>query len=194
MRTIVGVTVSTLILLTACNDGDSPKKQTADRPAPTASAPPSTGAPTTGSSTSLASGTSTPAAAGSQVPSATTDARAPQGASPEAAIRRFEEFLHGLGREDIATLCEIAGPAAKQAENEGAGPCATSFAGMFRMMSATGKKALTTATVDPALVSVRGTDRVDIPARAIRATTTFTSGDLGDSTLRFIDNAWYVVD
>ncbi|MFE5325152.1 hypothetical protein ACFRCG_01845 [Embleya sp. NPDC056575] len=188
------MTVSTLILLTACNDGDSPKKQTADRPAPTASAPPSTGAPTTGSSTSPASGTSTPAAAGSQAPSATTDARAPQGASPEAAIRRFEEFLHGLGREDIATLCEIAGPAAKQAENEGAGPCATSFTGMFRMMSATGKKALTTATVDPALVSVRGTDRVDIPARAIRATTTFTSGDLGDSTLRFIDNAWYVVD
>ncbi|MFI1582567.1 hypothetical protein [Embleya sp. NPDC020630] len=51
-----------------------------------------------------------------------------------------------------------------------------------------------TVSVDPKPVCVRGTDRVDIPARAIKAGTTFTSGDRGDSTLRFIDNAWYVVD
>ncbi|WP_203557863.1 hypothetical protein [Streptomyces sp. S4.7] len=46
----------------------------------------------------------------------------------EGAIQRYEEFLHAVGREDIDTVCEVAGPAAKQAEDQGFGPCESTFA------------------------------------------------------------------
>ncbi|MEU0939274.1 MULTISPECIES: hypothetical protein [unclassified Embleya] len=186
MRAIVGVTVSAVILLAACDDTDSAKDRTAPPPSTTAPGavvpPPATSAPPA----STASGAPSPAA-----PSQTR--AAPQGRSTEAAIQRYEQYLHAVGREDLTTVCEIAGPAAKQAEREGAGPCTASFPITFQMISPAQKKALQTATVDPKLVSVRPPDKVHVPVGAVRATVRFSESGLGDITLQYLDNAWYIV-
>ena len=110
------------------------------------------------------------------------------------AIQRYEVFLHAVGREDIRTVCEVAGPAAKQAENEGLGPCTSSFLLTFKMITPTQKKALRTATVDPKRVVVRSRDKVDIPAAAVKASVTFTEDELGVSTLEYLKNNWYITD
>ncbi|WP_331771586.1 hypothetical protein OG948_49255 (plasmid) [Embleya sp. NBC_00888] len=193
MRAIVGVTVSAVLLLAACNDSDSAKDRTSPPPAPSSpAAPPST---TAQSSTPPTAPTSAPpATSASQTPSAGSGTQPAQGKTTEAAVQRYEQYLHALGREDITTVCEIAGPGAKKAEAEGAGPCTSSFAVVFRMISASQKKSLQSATVDPKRVSVRPSDKVLIPAAAIQASTTFTSSDIGDRTLQYLGNAWYVVD
>ncbi len=108
------------------------------------------------------------------------------------AIQRMEKFLHALGSGDIASLCEIAGPAAKQAEDEGFGPCETTMAQMHGMVSAAQQAALRDATVDPAKVT--GGARVEIPASAVRAATPFTSSDLGDYTLEYRGDDWFIID
>jgi subtilisin family serine protease len=113
--------------------------------------------------------------------------------SVDAAIARYEEFLHALGEEDIDTICEIAGPAAQIAEDEGFGPCEQTFQIVFDMISPEQKAALRTATVDPDQV-VRGADEVEIPVEAIVADVTFTEEELGDSTLRLQGDAWYIVE
>lgn len=123
----------------------------------------------------------------------TTTTPAPAGPTVAGAIQRYETYLHAVGAEDLATVCDIAGPAAKQAEDEGFGPCETTMPMMFQMISPAQKQALTTATVDPAQVTGGGT-RVEIPTAAIRASVVFTSSDLGDSTLDYLDGQWYVTD
>lgn len=109
------------------------------------------------------------------------------------AIQRYELFLHAIGAEDVATVCEVAGPAAKKAEDDGFGPCEQTIPVMFAMMSPEQKQALRTATVDPAQVTVRGA-AVAIPASAIRAAVPFTASDLGDAVLEHLDGQWYVTD
>jgi hypothetical protein len=124
-------------------------------------------------------------------PTSTTAGKTPR--TTAGAIQRMEKFLHALGSGDIATLCEIAGPAAKQAEDEGFGPCETTMAQMHGMVSAAQLAALRDATVDPAKVTGDGA-RVEIPASAVRAATPFTSSDLGDYTLEYRSDDWYIVD
>jgi hypothetical protein len=123
----------------------------------------------------------------------TTTTEAPAGPTTEGAIARYEQLPHAVGAEDIATVCEIAGPAAKQAEDQGFGPCEQTMQSIFSMISPEQKTALRSATVDPAQVSAQGTT-VEIPAAAIRAAVSFTSSGLGDSTLSFLNGQWFVTD
>jgi hypothetical protein len=125
-------------------------------------------------------------------PTTTTDA-APVGPTVEGAIARYEAYLHAVGAEDVATVCEIAGPAAKQAEEEGFGPCEQTMPMMFGMISPAQKQALRAATVDPAKVTGSGTT-ASIPASAIRAAVAFTSSDIGDATLEYTGGQWFVTD
>jgi hypothetical protein len=124
-------------------------------------------------------------------PTSTTTGKTPH--TTAGAIQRMEKFLHALGSGDIATLCDIAGPAAKQAEDEGFGPCESTMKVTHDMVSAEQQAALREATVDPAKVTADG-GRVEIPASAVRAATPFTSSDLGDSILEYRGDDWYVVD
>jgi hypothetical protein len=110
------------------------------------------------------------------------------------AIHRYEVFLHAVGREDIDTVCDVAGPAAKQAEDEGLGPCASTFLVTFRMISPAQKKALRTATVDPRRVVVRSPGKVEIPAGAVRASMTFTEDEIGVSVLEYLKGDWFITD
>jgi hypothetical protein len=138
-----------------------------------------------------------PATSTSQTPTTTTTAPPttsdPAGPTTEGAIARYEAFLHAVGASDVPTMCEIAGPAAKQAEDEGFGPCEQTMPVMLSMMSPEQKAALKVATVDPGAVTAQGTT-VQIPATAIRAAVPFTSGDLGDAELSYLEGQWFVTD
>ncbi|HET9381805.1 MAG TPA: hypothetical protein VFP69_13355 [Streptomyces sp.] len=112
----------------------------------------------------------------------------------QGAIRRYEEYLHAVGREDLDTACEIAGPAAKQAEDEGFGPCRVTFPLMFTMISPTQKQALRGATVDPRRIQVHTRDKIEMPVESVRASVTFTERELGDSTLEYVNGDWYITD
>ncbi|MDQ0381888.1 hypothetical protein [Amycolatopsis thermophila] len=130
---------------------------------------------------------------------AAQDPKAPPPSTPAApgptiagALQRYEEFLHALGREDLAKVCEIAGPAAKKAADEGIGTCEETFPITFQMISPAQKRALQSATVDPARVTEKGPTTVEIPASAVKASVSFTEGDLGDSTLEFLHGQWFI--
>jgi hypothetical protein len=120
----------------------------------------------------------------------------PSGSSAaiDAGIARYVKFLHALGNSDATTICEIAGPAMKKAEAEGIGPCPKAWHVVFQMISPAQKAALRTATVDRARVVSRTATKIDIPAAAIKASVTFTSGDIGDSTLEYQHGQWYITD
>jgi hypothetical protein len=64
---------------------------------------------------------------------------------------------------------------------------------MLSMISPEQTAALLDATVDPAKVTGGGTT-VRIPAAAVRAAVPFTSGDLGDAVLTYLDGEWFVTD
>ncbi|MFI9048290.1 hypothetical protein [Streptomyces sp. NPDC053427] len=134
------------------------------------------------------------ASARSEKPSAAPTGGQPAPRSKEGAIQRYEQYLHAVGREDIHTVCEVAGPAAKQAENEGLGPCTSTFVAMFQMISPAQKKALRTATIDPQRIAVRSRDKIEMPVEAVRASVTFTENDLGSRTLEYLKNNWYITD
>jgi hypothetical protein len=142
--------------------------------------------------------TQPPATTQPPAPPATTSSAptTPSGspASADAAIARYEKFLHALGNSDATTICEIAGPAMKKAEAEGIGPCPSAWHVVFQMISPAQKAALRTATVDRARIATRTATKIDIPAAAIKASVTFTSGDLGDSTLEYQHGQWYITD
>lgn len=123
----------------------------------------------------------------------TTTTTAPSGPTAEGAIARYEKFLHAVGASDIATMCEIAGPAAKQAEDQGFGPCEQTMPVTLSMISAEQKAALAKATVDPAKITAQGAT-VEIPATAITAAVPFTSGDLGDAVLSYRGGEWFITD
>ncbi|WP_173139935.1 hypothetical protein [Kibdelosporangium persicum] len=112
----------------------------------------------------------------------------------EAALKRFEQYLHAVGNEDLGTVCEIAGPAARKAEAQGFGTCRQTMPVMFRMLSPAQKTALRTATVDTRQITARpGT--VEVPTKAILAgDVRFSSSTLGDCTLTFMNGQWFVTD
>ena len=127
-------------------------------------------------------------------PPTTTTTSTPAGSTPtvDAAIARYETFLHALGNRDTATICEIAGPAMKKAEAEGIGPCPTAWHVVFQMISPAQSAALRTATIDRARILPRTPTKIDIPVGAIKATVTFTSDTLGDSTLEYLHGQWFI--
>lgn len=113
----------------------------------------------------------------------------------EGAIQRYEQFLHAVGREDLDTICEVAAPAAKKAEDDGFGPCRSTFPITFQMIPDSQQKAMLTATVDPKLVVMQGSAKVVIPLSAVKSTPALSEAGMGDSaTVEFINNNWYVTD
>ncbi|MET9853147.1 hypothetical protein ABZY57_09405 [Streptomyces sp. NPDC006450] len=121
-------------------------------------------------------------------------ANQPAPRTKERAIQRYEQYLHGLGREDIGTVCEVAGPGAKKAEDQGFGPCTSTYVIVFQMISPEQKKALQTATVDPQRVPVHTLDKIEMPLEAVRSSATFSEEDLGSYTLEYVKNDYYVTD
>ncbi|MCF2530307.1 hypothetical protein [Yinghuangia soli] len=189
---VPAIALAGLLVLAGCSGdggGDSATN------AATSAAP---GTPSASAAPSSAPASSPAPAASTTAPPATSAApsSAPAGSAQtkEGAIARYEEYLHAIGREDLDTACVIAAPAAKQAEAMGIGPCKTSLGMMEQMIAPAQKKALQTATIDPAKVDVQGPAKVEIPASAIRTAVTFTSRDLGDSTLEYLNGAWYITD
>ncbi|MEV8533252.1 hypothetical protein [Streptomyces sp. NPDC051211] len=112
----------------------------------------------------------------------------------ERAIQRYEQYLHALGREDIDTVCEVAGPGAKKAQDMGFGPCTSMYVTVFQMISPAQKKALQTATVDPQRIAVRTPDKIEMPLEAVRASVAFSESDLGSYTLEYLENDYYITD
>lgn len=174
-RTLASVAVSACAVLVTCACG--PEKSTAD-----ADTKPSQPA------------ASTPAEKPSITPSTTPTGAQPAPRTKQGAIERYEEFLHAVGREDIDTVCEVAGPAAKQAEDQGFGPCTATFRITFQMISPTQKKALQTATVDPGRVVELAPEKFEMPTASVKSSATFAEDELGSSTMEYLKNNWYVTD
>ncbi|WIV61824.1 hypothetical protein [Amycolatopsis nalaikhensis] len=124
-------------------------------------------------------------------PPATTATSAP--AKAAGAVERFETYLHAVGNEDVTTACEIAAPAAKQAEDQGFGPCEQTLPISFKMFSAAQRRALQSATVDRSRIT-EGAKKVEIPAKAVQSSVKFTDGDLGDTVLELRGGQWYITD
>lgn len=183
-RTMVSVVVTACVAVVACGCGPEKSKANPDaKPSqPSASTP-----------ARAPSGTPS-ASAGTEKPSATVSADQPAPRTKERAIQRYEQYLHGLGREDIGTVCEVAGPGAKKAEDQGFGPCTSTYVIVFQMISPEQKKALRTATVDPQRVSVHTLDKIEMPLEAVRSSATFTEEDLGSYTLEYLKNDYFITD
>ncbi|MER7000347.1 hypothetical protein [Streptomyces sp. NPDC000410] len=176
--------VSACVILTACACGPDKAKEDTDAKPSQPSA--STRAEQPSATPSVSARTEKPSA------EPTGDQHAPR--TKEGAIQRYEQYLHALGREDIDTVCEVAGPAAKKAQDQGFGPCTSTYATVFQMISPAQKKALKTATVDPQRIAVRTPDKIEMPVEAVRASATFSESDLGSYTLEYLKNDWYITD
>ncbi|MDJ0382355.1 hypothetical protein [Streptomyces sp. G-G2] len=183
-RTMVSVAVSACVALVACACGPEKTKEDADAKPAQPSA-----------STRAEEPSATPSASPrTEKPSATPTGNQPAPRTKERAIERYEQYLHALGREDIATVCEVAGPGAKKAQDEGFGPCTSTYVVVFQMISPEQKKALQSATVDPRRVIVRTPDKVEMPLEAVRSSATFSESDLGSYTLEYLKNDYYITD
>ncbi|MFD5060380.1 MULTISPECIES: hypothetical protein [unclassified Streptomyces] len=176
--------VSACVALVACACGPEKSKEDTD---PKPSQP--------SASTRSEEPSATPSvSARPEKPSAEPTGDQPAPRTKEGAIQRYEQYLHALGREDIDTVCEVAGPAAKKAQEQGLGPCTSTYAVVVQMISPAQKKALQTATVDPQRVAVRTPDKIEMPVEAVRASATFSESDLGSYTLEYLKNDWYITD
>ncbi|MEV6550043.1 hypothetical protein AB0M57_15240 [Streptomyces sp. NPDC051597] len=183
-RTMVSVAVSACVAVLACACGPEKTKEDGDAKPSQPSASTRTAEPPVTPSASARTGKPSPTPTGEQ----------PAPKTKERAIQRYESYLHALGREDIHTVCEVAGPGAKKAEEKGFGPCTSTFVAVFQMISPAQKKALRTATVDPQRVTVRTLDRIVMPLEAVRSSATFSESDLGSYTLEYLKNDYYIID
>lgn len=111
VRTLVSVGVSTCVALAACACG--PEKSEEDTSTAAKASQSSESARPDEPSTTPSSSPRT------EKPSAEPTGDQPALRTKEGAIQRYEQYLHAVGREDINTVCEVAGPAAKQAEDQG---------------------------------------------------------------------------
>lgn len=170
-RALPFLATGAVLLIAGCSGGGSPSA------APVSS---SAGAASTSAAPSSARATTQP--------QPTTSVKKAAG-----AVERYETFLHAVGKQDLATACEIAAPAAKKAEDEGFGPCEQTFPITFSMFSASQRKALLSATVDRGGITETST-KVEIPAKAVRSAAKFTGSDLGDAVLELRGGKWYVTD
>ncbi|MCY0939315.1 hypothetical protein [Streptomyces sp. H34-S4] len=184
MRTMVSVGVSACVALMACACGPEKSKEGAD-------AKPSQSSASTGSQEPPVTPSAT---APTGKPSASPTGSLPAPRTKERAIERYEQYLHALGHEDIDTVCEVAGPGAKKAQDMGFGPCTSTYVVVFQMISPAQKKALQTATVDPQRIVVRTLDKIEMPLEAVRASATFSEDDLGSYTLEYLKNDYYITD
>ncbi|WP_220131487.1 hypothetical protein [Streptomyces ipomoeae] len=176
--------VSACVALAACACGPEKAKEDTDAKSSRPSA-----------STRAEEPSATPSvSARTEKPSAEPTGDQPVPRTKERAIQRYEQYLHALGREDIDTVCEVAGPAAKKAQEQGFGPCTSTYAAVFQMISPAQKKALQTATVDPQRIVVRTPDKIEMPVEVVRASATFSESDLGSYTLEYLKNDWYITD
>lgn len=130
-------------------------------------------------SSSKSSPSSSPSAADTEVPK-----------TSGAAVDRYEDYLHAVGKSELDTMCEIAKPAMDTVP----GDCESNFKIMLGMFSADQLKALETATIDTSQVKKQGPGTVDIPASAVQADATFGANDLGDVTLEYQKDNWFIVD
>ncbi|WP_146605205.1 hypothetical protein [Jiangella anatolica] len=189
------LSASALLALTACGSSSDDDDSSAD--GSSSESPAATSAPSSPSEPPSSEPSSEPSPS-ETTPTVTETPAAPPAAgseeTTEAAITRFETFLHALGAADVATMCAIAGPAAAQAEADGFGPCESTMPMMAGMLSEEQSAALATATIDPELVDDSAPGQVIIPAEAIVADVTFTADQLGDSVLAYQDGDWFVVD
>jgi hypothetical protein len=135
----------------------------------------------------------TSAAPSSTQPAATTKSAPATEKVASDAVGRYETYLHAVGNQDVTTACEIAAPAAKKAEDEGFGPCEQTLPISFGMFTPSQRKALLGATVDRARITGSAT-KVEIPAKAVKSNSTFTSSDLGDAVLELRNGKWYITD
>lgn len=187
-RTMVSMAVSACVALMACACGPEKTNEGADAKPSQSSA--STRAEEPSATPSASARTEEP----SSKPSSTPARNQPAPRTKERAIQRYEQYLHALGREDIATVCEVAGPGAKKAQDKGFGPCTSTYVAVFQMISPVQKKALQTATVDPRRISVRTPDKIEMPLEAVRSSATFSESDLGSYTLEYLKNDYYITD
>lgn len=198
VRPTAALCAGVVLALTASGCGssdDDPAAGTTDTPTSEASPEPEPPEEPRQTPSATPSETATPPA--TETPSAPEAPPGGAAGSPEtteAAIARFEAFLHALGAGDVAVMCDIAGPAAAQAEADGFGPCESTMAMMAGMPSAEQSEALLTATIDPELVDDSTPGQVVVPVEAIVADATFTEDQLGDTVLAYQDGNWFVVD
>ena len=183
-RTMVSVLVSTCVALVACACGPDEAKEDSGAKPPQPSA--STRSDEPSATPSVSARTEKPSAG------PTGDQPAPR--TQEGAIQRYEQYLHALGREDIDTVCDVAGPAAKKAQDQGLGPCTSTYAAVFQMISPAQKEALKTATVDPQRIVVRTPAKIEMPVEAVRSSASFSENDLGSYTLEYLKSNWYITD
>ncbi|MEL5957894.1 hypothetical protein AADR41_24560 [Streptomyces sp. CLV115] len=183
-RTIVSAAVSACVVLVACACGPEKAKEDTDARASQPSA--STGAKEPSATPS--------ASARTEKPPATETGDRPAPRTTQGAIQRYEQYLHAVGREDLDTVCDVAGPAAKKAQDEGLGPCTSTYPVVFQMISPVQKKALQTATIDPQRIIVSTPDKIEMPTEAVRASVTFSETELGSCTLEYLGNNWYITD
>src|SRR6478609_5244260 len=108
-RTIVSVAVSACVVLVACACG--PEKTKADTDARPSQPSEPTGAKEPPATPS--------ASARTEKPPATQTGDRPAPRTTQGAIQRYEQYLHAVGHEDLDTVCDVAGPAAKKAQDEG---------------------------------------------------------------------------
>ncbi len=183
-RTMMSVAVSACTVLVVCACGpEKPKEGVDGKPS---QPPASTRAKEPSATPSASARTGKPSAA------PTGNQAAPR--TKERAIQRYEQYLHALGYEDIDTVCEVAGPGAKKAQDEGFGPCTSTYRIVFQMISPAQKRALQTATVDPQRITVHTLDRIEMPLEAVRVSATFSENDLGSYTLEYLKNDYYITD
>ncbi|MEV6746789.1 hypothetical protein AB0N21_20680 [Streptomyces sp. NPDC051080] len=180
----MSVAVSACVVLVACACG--PEKTKADTDARPSQPSESTGAKEPSATPS--------ASARTEKPPATQTGDRPAPRTTQGAIQRYEQYLHAVGHEDLDTVCDVAGPAAKKAQDEGLGPCTSTYPVVFQMISPVQKKALQTATVDPQRIVVSTPDKIEMPTEAVRASVTFSETELGSCTLEYLKNNWYITD
>jgi hypothetical protein len=192
MRAMVCLAVVASVALVGCDSEKAKEHESAGPSQPSASRQP-TSEPSTAPPAEPAPEPSSAEPSRGQ-PSAEPSREQPVPATKEGAIQRYEQYLHALGRGDLDTVCEVAGPAAKKAEDQGLGPCTSTFAVVLQMISPAQKNALRTATVDPRRVVVETPARIEMPVESVKSSAAFTESDLGSYTLEFIDGKWYITD
>ncbi|GAB2592480.1 hypothetical protein GCM10027168_26890 [Streptomyces capparidis] len=191
MRAMVCLAVAASVALVGC-DSEEAKERGAEPPEASASRQP-TSEPSTAPPAEPSPQPSSAEPSGKR-PSAEPSREQPAPATKEGAVQRYEQYLHALGRGDLDTVCEVAGPAAKKAQDQGFGPCTSTFAVVLQMISPAQRNALRTATVDPRRVVVETPARIEMPVESVKSSAAFSESDLGSYTLEFIDGKWYITD
>ncbi|MEU9126300.1 hypothetical protein AB0C96_41975 [Streptomyces sp. NPDC048506] len=183
-RTMVSVAVSACVALMACACGPGKAKEDTDaKPSQPSSSTPAEEPSAT-----------PPVPARTEKPSAGPTGDQPAPRTKEGAIQRYEQYLHALGREDIDTVCEVARPAARKAQDQGLGPCTSTYAAVFQMISPAHKKALKHRNGRPTAHRRAHARQIEMPIEAVRASATFSESDLGSYTREYLKNDGYITD